>query len=100
KTITDMQKIAKEKNGLCLSDIYINANTKLTWKCEHGHIFDMTPSNVLNKKTWCRTCSTNKRKKTIEDMHLIANKRNGFCLSHTYINSKTKLSWKCQHGHV
>ncbi len=39
------------------------------------------------------------KKLTIDEMHIIAETRNGRCLSKTYINSRTKLLWECENGH-
>lgn len=36
---------------------------------------------------------------TIEEMRDIARSRGGECLSEKYINSKTKLRWRCSEGH-
>ncbi|MFZ4399398.1 MAG: zinc-ribbon domain-containing protein [Bacteroidales bacterium] len=36
---------------------------------------------------------------TIEDMHLIAKKYNGKCLSQTYIDGNSPLHWVCENGH-
>jgi len=36
----------------------------------------------------------------IEDIYLIAKKRDGLCLSTTYSNNNTKLQWQCKKGHI
>jgi hypothetical protein len=33
-------------------------------------------------------------------MRQLAKDRGGMCLSERYLNSATKLLWKCSHGHV
>ena len=38
-------------------------------------------------------------KLTIKEMQKIAKKRGGKCLSHRYINSRTKMKWQCKMGH-
>ena len=40
------------------------------------------------------------RRFSIQDMKMIARERNGLCLSKEYGNSKTKLMWQCELGHV
>lgn len=92
-----MQEIAKEKNGECLSDIYVNYITKLIWKCSKGHVWLTTPSIVING-SWCPVCA-GKMQLSIEEMQEIATKRGGECLSKTYINVETKLKWKCCKNH-
>ena len=38
-------------------------------------------------------------KLTIEQMHALAKERGGVCLSTVYVNSYTKLRWRCSEGH-
>ena len=97
-TIEKMQEIAKEKKGECLSNIYFNNITKLLWKCNKGHIWSTTPS-IIKNGSWCPVCA-GKRQLSIEEMQEIAIKRNGKCLTKTYINCETKLTWKCSEGHT
>lgn len=54
-SIKEMQRIAKSRNGKCLSDVYINSKTKLEWQCSNGHTWLAIPSSV-KRGTWCR-CS-------------------------------------------
>ena len=86
------------KNGLCLSNKYINCNEKLEFQCKLGHIWKAKPSNIINNNTWCPICN-HISSITIEDMQNLAKKRNGKCLSNKYINSGTKLMWSCDKGH-
>ena len=96
-TIEEMQEIARQRNGECLSTEYINIDTKLKWRCEHGHEWEAIPYTI-KKGHWCPVCAGNK-KSTIEEMQKIARQRNGQCLSTEYVNDTTKLKWKCVHGH-
>lgn len=50
--IKEMRKIARERGGKCLSDNYLNANSKLTWQCDKGHVWEATPANIKYGK-WC-----------------------------------------------
>ena len=36
-TLEDMQQLAKDHGGKCLSKEYINTSTKLLWECKQGH---------------------------------------------------------------
>ena len=36
---------------------------------------------------------------TINDCREWAAERNGFCISHFYKNTKTKMEWKCKRNH-
>ncbi|MBU4445862.1 hypothetical protein KJ656_12420 [bacterium] len=97
-TIEDMQKIAKERGGKCLSKKYINTHTKLKWQCEKNHVWENTPSNI-KKGQWCRECAGLK-KLSIEEMQEIARERGGKCLSKKYINANKNLKWQCSEGHI
>jgi len=97
-TIEDMQKIAQERGGKCISKVYVNTKTHLVWECSKGHQWKTTPSEI-RKGSWCPQCARNKQKLTIEEMHLLAAKRDGRCLSSTYVNNRTKLLWECDKGH-
>jgi hypothetical protein len=96
-TIEEMQAIAKQHGGECLSKEYVNFKTKLTWQCRGGHQWQTTPT-VVRRGHWCPTCS-GKRIVTIEEMRQVAEGRGGKCLSKEYENNKTKLSWQCEEGH-
>jgi hypothetical protein len=98
KTIEQMQEIAKSKGGKCLSKEYINLNTKLIWQCRKGHRFSTHPASVIHQNCWCPECSILKPL-TLVEMHGLAKKKGGKCLSTEYINSETKLSWQCKEGH-
>jgi len=103
QTIEDMQKIAKERRGSCLSEQYINAKTKLQWQCSEGHTWNATPNSTKNGQ-WCPACarkrSGNSQRLTIEEMQKIAKERRGRCLSTEYVNTHTKLQWQCDTGHI
>jgi hypothetical protein len=55
-TITEMQEIAKERGGKCLSEKYFDKETKLLWECRYGHQWMATPGNIKNSKNWCPHC--------------------------------------------
>jgi hypothetical protein len=61
-TIEEMQELAKEKGGECLSTEYIDAKTKLRWICKEGHEWEDTPSNIKHLGRWCSTCARNNKK--------------------------------------
>jgi len=97
-TIDDMNIIAKKRSGQCLSTKYTNSRTKLIWRCDEGHIWEATPSNI-NSGKWCPDCSKNK-KKTIDHMRKLALDKGGNCLSEVYSNAHSKLLWECTYGHT
>jgi len=83
--------------GQCLSEAYLNANIKLTWKCSKGHIFNNSP--LIKERQWCRICGTNAPPE-IEVFHWwdtdIARSRNGRCLSDAYQPGRNSNGmWAC-----
>lgn len=56
-TIEEMKRMAEERGGECLSDVYVNGKTKLEWKCAKRHRWMALPSNVKNKGSWCPFCA-------------------------------------------
>jgi len=102
-TINDMSKLAAKRGGKCLSTIYINVGTRLRWQCAKGHIWETTPEKI-HMGRWCQKCSGKRngdlRRLNIEQMHELATKRGGKCLSTEYIGAITKLRWQCSEGHV
>ena len=60
-TIEEMQRIAKKNSGKCLSDTYVNNQTKLLWECAEGHQWEAIP-NSIKSGTWCTHCARMDRK--------------------------------------
>jgi len=40
------------------------------------------------------------KKLTLEDCNKIALEKDGECLSSEYINSQTRMKWRCKKGHI
>lgn len=104
-TIEYCKKIAKEKNGECLSDEYIDRNSLMKWKCyDCNNIWKTNFSSVL-AGSWCKKCSSKnagvkKRKYTIESCKKTASEREGYFLSKEYSIVDKKYKWQCKNGHI
>lgn len=96
-TIETLKELAISRGGKCLSMDYTNSQTPIEWMCAKGHIWYARPAKV-KYGTWCKACAGNK-KKTIEEMRIIAEKHSAICLSETYLNNHSPLRWKCDKGH-
>lgn len=96
-SIEEMQNIAAERGGRCISAEYVDALTKLEWECADGHKWRARPHSI-KRGDWCPECGGTK-KLTINDMHDLADSRGGKCLSSEYINIRTALEWECSEGH-
>jgi hypothetical protein len=44
--LQEMQQIARDRGGSCISKRYTNNETALLWECRRGHRWKATPSNV------------------------------------------------------
>ncbi|CAG8792479.1 3678_t:CDS:1, partial [Dentiscutata erythropus] len=71
---------------MCISENYIN-NSSLLWECKNNHQFRLSLSDVECMKLG------------LEFAQNLANKRGGMCLSSSYHNRRTSLSWRCSEGH-
>ena len=98
-SIQDMQAIAKQHNGLCLSEEYRAINKRLLWKCQRDHIWKALPSSIV-QGAWCFKCANINKRDSIEVMHTIAEQREGRCLSTEYLNAHTPMQWECSEGHT
>lgn len=48
-TVQDMQKIAHDRQGKCLSKEYRNSKSKILWGCNKGHRWEAIPYSVLGQ---------------------------------------------------
>ncbi|WP_373322126.1 zinc-ribbon domain-containing protein [Paraburkholderia adhaesiva] len=44
------------RTGECLSERYVNNETKLRWRCAKGHEWEAVPASVI-KGSWCPQCA-------------------------------------------
>lgn len=91
------QELAASKNGKLISNTYRGSKTKLSWRCEYGHIWQAPPGSIKNGN-WCPNCIG--RNGTIDEMKILAQNKLGKCLSNQYKNSSVKLKWECSEGHI
>jgi len=96
-TIQDMQRLAAERGGQCLSTKYVNTVTKLRWRCAEGHQWLAKPNNV--HRTWCPECAHH-NKLSLAEFRALARKRGGKLLSRAYVNNHTSLLFQCGAGHT
>lgn len=97
RSLADLQAFAAARGGLCLAKHYTTMNDKVTWQCAQGHRWQRAAS-FIQRGHWCPHCAC--KTYTIEDMQQLAMERGGQCLSTTYKNLETKLTWLCHLGHT
>jgi len=56
--LNEIKEIARERNGECLSEEYINNKTKMKFRCARGHEWMAKPKSI-KEGTWCPFCYRN-----------------------------------------
>lgn len=97
-TIELMRELAAEQGGVCLSASYEGILVPLQWQCREGHRWYAIPHSV-RQGHWCRYCAAERRRKSIDDLTRLAATRGGQLVAEEYVNSQTKLRWRCAAGH-
>ena len=104
RSMKDASRVAKEREGRCLSMRYVGANAPLSWQCRLGHRWRNSLSNIEGG-SWCPVCarkitSEKRRGRTFARAAKIAQERGGRCLSPGYAERGVALSWQCRRGHI
>lgn len=98
-TLRDCQELAASRAGLCLSEVYVNYQAKLCWRCSSGHEWFASFSSVEHMGSWCPICAGVARS-TADKLHDLAARKGGsVIIDDGQLNNKRKLTWKCQLGH-
>lgn len=100
--LAKLRELARERSGECLSETYINSNSRILSRCSEGHVWSPTAAQLFSGQ-WCPRCGVTRRsekaKSTLEDMIALAAVRGGKCLSTEYVKTSHRLDWKCADGH-
>ena len=94
-----LQQQAAVQGGRCLSEQYLGVNHSHRFRCDQGHEWDNLAMNVLRGQ-WCSLCRRESWRLTLAHAQQAALTRGGRCLSSTYVDCKTKLTWECDRGHI
>jgi hypothetical protein len=102
-SIREMSKLAKARKGLCLSLEYIDAHTKLKWRCSKGHEWCASPSSI-KRGSWCPSCSRERLSKvkrigSVDVLVRLAARNGGLLCSTENMGSRVKHEWQCNNGH-
>ena len=94
-----LMEAIKAKGGTWVSGEYVNKTTKIEVRCGKGHAWMATPDRIRSGQ-WCPRCAGKLPKdEMLEQLRKVAADRGGVCLSDQYVNSTTKLRWRCSEGH-
>jgi hypothetical protein len=97
KRLREMQSIALERGGKCLSKAYVSVFTPLEWECAEGHRWKTPPVGV-KQGHWCPKCGGRERL-SLQDAQESARAWGGKCHATEYVNVKTPMEWECANGH-
>jgi hypothetical protein len=101
-TLADMRRIARERDGKCLSKTYKAIYSPLLWSCNKSHPNWWATAASIVKGSWCQPCVRERvaaaQRNSISEYQKIANQRGGRLLSIEYKNNIQKLSWECGLG--
>ena len=95
-TLQYCQKLAIQKRGACLSNEYVNKETKMKWQCNKGHTWEAI-FNSIKRGSWCPKCA-GVTKYTLQDCIDFAHNMNSKCLSTEYKGALYNMLWECQCG--
>ena len=103
KYLTQLARTARSHGGLLLSRRYVNCKVKLRFRCAEGHSLQMSQERVQSGR-WCGTCSLARvaartRALYFAKLKSVVARRGGRILSPEYVNSQTKLRYRCASGH-
>ncbi|MBK7887147.1 MAG: hypothetical protein IPJ86_07560 [Bacteroidetes bacterium] len=97
--IQDIQLFAALHGGKCLSKVYIDKYSPLSWMCKRGHNWDAS-YNTVYRGSWCKQCMKFEvQGHYLQEIKDIAISKKGVCLSDKYINKSTHLLFRCENGH-
>lgn len=103
--LTELQELAKTRDGACLATAYLGSTVKHLWRCRKGHEWLMIPTSVKVGQ-WCPHCANEgkaarakERRLSIEQIQQAARALGGECLSSEYKNQRSRLRFRCREGH-
>lgn len=95
--LEDVQRLAAERGGVCLSAHVRNQSSVVRLRCAKGHEWKTKLANLAHGH-WCPDCAGTKRG-SLARMRKVATERGG-TVSGTYENAESCLTWTCANGHA
>jgi hypothetical protein len=93
-----LRKLVARRGGEVLSSTYVNAHTKLEFRCRSGHTWLAMPASI-NSGSWCVQCSRDERAAAVgAKLESLVKRRGGEVLSR-YANWLTPIRLRCAEGH-
>lgn len=102
KPIEYVRRKVEENNEVLLSTTFLNSRSFIKINCKKGHVYTIT-YNSYSQGHGCKQCQYDKLKKQLslskEEVELEL-ENYGLILQSDYINTKTKIKYKCKFGHL
>ena len=96
-----LKKIIFQKEGILLSEKYVDNRTRIKIQCNKGHIWETNSFNIVSYNWWCPQCKKEEKNKYyFERLKNYVKDKGGKVLSKEYIGSKIKLKFQCKNGHI
>ena len=96
-TIADMQAMAAEHGGECLSTVIAGSLDVLRFRCRVGHVFENN-ANSVQQGRWCPRCRAMPRG-TFERLQRVVQERGGTLPDGEYRGSLIHVRVRCRQGH-
>lgn len=121
--INRLREHAASRGGRCLSKQYLGTQRKHDWECAKGHRWSARWSHVKGNGngdgkgegkgggkggSWCQPCVREESLKRrygdranefLKGVSAMARDRGGVCLAKVYVNSSTKMPFRCGQSH-
>lgn len=96
--IEEMRALAIARGGVLITEEWISSSYKYEWRCSGGHRWNATWASLFNGGTWCPSCG-GRTPRSLEDLKVIVDKRNGKLLSTSYTSVDGSYDFECSLGH-
>lgn len=83
------------KSGKVLARRWHGVNEQTLIRCRHGHVFAQTPKRI-HQGRWCPDCATSELRLGMEAVRALAESLNATCVSRTYSNVDTAMTFRCK----
>lgn len=94
------RSLVAEKDGEVIGE-YTGSTSRIEVRCEKGHVFSSTPSNIVNCDSWCdHPCCSRRSWKDTEAAFRLALQESAATLLDEYRLSKEPVKIKCANGHI
>jgi hypothetical protein len=98
-----LRDMSLRRGGALLSRHYIDDATLLRFRCAERHEWMQAPGKVKQGR-WCPQCAIARRAAArkapaIAKLRLLVARRGGVIVAPDYVNSQTKLLYRCAQGH-